>query len=74
MRQELFALRGHFIWTCKKNSFSLNFKENECVEQMQFLPEKKYFIKNLKGSVKIETEIEKWNNYGKIVELPNICQ
>ena len=41
---------------------------------MQFLPEKKYFIKNLKGSVKIETEIEKWNNYGKSVELPNICQ
>lgn len=58
----------------KKKCFSLNFKENECVEQMQFLPEKKNFIKNLKGSVKIETEIEKWNNYGKIVELPNICQ
>lgn len=39
-----------------------------------FLPKKKYFITVSKNSVKIETEIEKWNEYEKIVELSNLCR
>ena len=34
---------------------------------------KKYIITNWKVSVKIETVIEKWNDYGKIEELSNLC-
>ena len=33
-----------------------------------------YFIANLKDSVKIETEIEKWNDYRKFVELSNLIR
>ena len=57
-----------------EHKFSLNFRENENFEQIQFLLGIKYLIRNLKGSVKIETEIEKWNDYGKIVELSNLCR
>ena len=56
-----------------EHSFSLNFRENENIEQIYFSLEKKYFITNLKDFLKIETEVEKWNNYGKIIELSNLC-
>ena len=56
-----------------EHSFSLNFRENENIEQIYFSLEKKYFITNLKDFLKIETQVEKWNNYGKIIELSNLC-
>ena len=49
--------------------FSLNFKENESIKQIHFPPRKKYFVANLKPPVRIETQIEKWNDYDKIQEL-----
>ena len=33
-----------------------------------------YFIANLQGSVKVETEIENSNDYRKFAELSNLCR
>ena len=56
-----------------EHTFSLNFKNNNNIGQIHFLPNKKYFITNLKLPVKIETEIKKWNDYDKIVTILSFC-
>lgn len=40
------------------HTFSINFSENENVEQIEFAAEKKCLIINLKHSVTIETEMQ----------------
>lgn len=54
--------------------FLLKFEESESVKQICFSRRKKHFIANLKVYVKIEIEIEKWNDCDKIVELSKFCQ
>ena len=54
--------------------FLLNFAESESVKQICFSRRKNYFITNLKVYVKVEIEIEKWNDCDKIVELSKFCQ
>ena len=49
-------------------------KQTNCVKQIHFLPRQKYFDTNLKASVKIEIEVEKLNDYDRVVELSNFCE
>ena len=45
----------------------MNLKEHDSVKEIHFSPRKNPFIK-------IETEIGKWNDYSRIVELSNLCR
>ena len=57
-----------------RHRFSQNFRENESIEQMHFSSKKQYFITNLKAFVRMEPDIEKLNDYEKIVKLSDFCQ
>ena len=54
--------------------FSVNFRENESIEQIHFSSKKQYFITNLKAFLRMEPDIEKSNDYEKIVKLSDFCR
>ena len=57
-----------------RRRFSQNFRENESIEQIYFSSKKQYFITNLKAFVRMEPDIEKLNDYEKIVKLSDFCR
>lgn len=49
-------------------------KKKEYCKVIHFSRNKKCFIANLKTYVRIEKDLRKWNNCGKILELLNFCK
>ena len=57
----------------EQHRFILHVGQNNNIEQVCFSPNEKYFITNLKLDVKLEADIEEWNDYTKIDELSEFC-
>lgn len=51
-----------------KHMLSLDFRENEKFNKYIFLRKKQYFITTVKALVRMDSDIEKWNDYDKIVK------
>ena len=58
----------------ERHRFTLDFGQNNNIDEVLFSLGKKYFIKNLKVNVKLEPHIDKWNDYNEIDELSKFSQ